>query len=185
MSSEAHFKNPCEQSQGLLLCAAFPVPTQALPTSKMPQQQLQPTRRSWIHILKVITHSERWSEDAHPRYYGRVGLLHPTQEARAQKITILLLKLLLVLFLTEENSVVSSPQSCDRFLAKTATRDHCHSRNGQWSACMQYLGLWQWMSESKSENYTIIFWFMLSLLWSPVTVNKLIWTSAKNHAVYP
>lgn len=37
MSSQACCKNPCKQCQGLLLGAASPMPTQALPTSKMPQ----------------------------------------------------------------------------------------------------------------------------------------------------
>lgn len=152
----------------------------------MPQQQPQPTGRSWIHNLKVITHiSEGWSEDTHPGNYRRVGLLHPTQEARYQKIQIFLLKLLLVLFLTEERGLVSNTKCCNTFLVKTAMGDHSDSRNGQQSARVQFPGLQQGMLKSKSENYNIIFQVTLSLLWSPVTVNKVKWTSPKKHTVHP
>lgn len=127
------------------------------------------------HSQSNNSHSEGWSEVARPGNYGRVGLFHPTQEVMSQKIQIFLLKSLLVLFLTEENSLVPSTKCCTRFLVKTAMGEHSHSRNGQQSVCMQYPGLWQRMWKWKSEIYNIIFRFTLSLLWSPVTTNKVTW----------
>jgi len=92
------------------------------------------------HSQSNNSHSEGRSEDAHPGNYGRVGLLHPTQETRSQKIQIFLLELLLVHFFTEKNSLISSTKCCNRLLVKTAMGDHSHSRNSQQSVCMQYPG---------------------------------------------
>lgn len=152
MSSEACFKKALPAKARSTAGCCFPCAhtgvtnlKNATATATANVQQLK------SHPQSNNSDSEGWSEDAHPRNYGRVGLLHPIQEAGSQKIQFFLLKLLLVLFLTEENGLVSSTKCFNRFLVKTATGDHSHSRNGQWSVRVQYSGC-----ENLNQRITIL-----------------------------